>query len=159
MKLHISTFMSLKGGIEMLKEMICYRVEVRLKVISVEQEDEENYFEYEENISWSDGAIIITNHKFSGFLTNDYIWGEIKANKIYLHIFDDNYQYLEFETSKDNYFIDFPNSYEMYCVLEGLEYWICNIEFKKIEKDSFEISKIGNEIERVKKRLKIMNDN
>ena len=29
----------------------------------------------------------------------------------------------------------------------------------KIEKDSFEISKIGNEIERVKKRLKIMNDN
>ena len=121
----------------MLKEMICYRVEVRLKVISVEEEDEENYFEYEENISWSDGAIIIKDDKFIGFLTNDYIWGEIKANKIYLHIFDDNYQYLEFETSKDNYFIDFPNSYEMYCVLEGLEYWICNIEFKKIEKDSF----------------------
>lgn len=139
----------------MLNEKIYYRVEVRLKVISVEQEDEENYFEYEENISWSDGAIIITNHKFSGFLTNDYIWGEIKANKIYLHIFDDNYQYLEFETSKDNDFIDFPNSYEMNGVLEGLEYWICNIEFKKMERDPFEISKIGNEIDRVKKRLKI----
>ncbi len=143
----------------MLKEMICYRVEVRLKVISVEQEDEENYFEYEENISWSDGAIIITNHKFSGFLTNDYIWGEIKANKINLHIFDDNYQYLEFETSEDNDLIDFSNNYEMNCVLEGLEYWICNIQFKKMEIDPCEISNIGNEIERVKKRLKILNDN
>lgn len=159
MKLHISTFMSLKGGIEMLKEMICYRVEVRLKVISVEEEDEENYFEYEENISWSDGAIIITNHKFSGFLTNDYIWGEIKANKINLHIFDDNYQYLEFETSEDNDLIDFSNNYEMNCVLEGLEYWICNIQFKKMEIDPCEISNIGNEIERVKKRFKILNDN
>lgn len=143
----------------MLKEMICYRVEVRLKVISVEQEDEENYFEYEENISWSDGAIIITNHKFSGFLTNDYIWGEIKANKINLHIFDDNYQYLEFETSEDNDLIDFSNNYEMNCVLEGLEYWICNIQFKKMEIDPCEISNIGNEIERVKKRFKILNDN
>lgn len=138
--------------------MICYRVEVRLKVISVEEEDEENYFEYEENISWSDGAIIIIDNKFSGFLTNDYIWGKIKANKINLHIFDDNYQYLEFETSEDDDFIDFPNSYEMDCVLEGLGYWICSIEFKKIEKDPFEISKIGNEIERVKKHLKILND-
>lgn len=143
----------------MLKEMICYRVEVRLKVISVEEEDEENYFEYEENISWSDGAIIITNHKFSGFLTNDYIWGEIKANKINLHIFDDNYQYLEFETSEDNDLIDFSNNYEMNCVLEGLEYWICNIQFKKMEIDPCEISNIGNEIERVKKRFKILNDN
>lgn len=143
----------------MLKEMICYRVEVRLKVISVEEEDEENYFEYEENISWSDGAIIIKDDKFIGFLTNDYIWGKIKANKINLHIFDDNYQYLEFETSEDNDFIDFPNSYEMNCVLEGLEYWTCNIQFKKMERDSLEISNIGNEIERVKKRLKILNDN
>ncbi|MFR8233864.1 MAG: hypothetical protein ACLVA2_05635 [Clostridia bacterium] len=151
--------MSLKGGIEMLKEMICYRVEVRLKVISVEEEDEENYFEYEENISWSDGAIIIKDDKFIGFLTNDYIWGKIKANKINLHIFDDNYQYLEFETSEDNDFIDFSNSYEMNCVLKGLEYWICNIQFKKMEIDPCEISNIGNEIERVKKRLKILNDN
>ncbi len=143
----------------MLKEMICYRVEVRLKVISVEEEDEENYFEYEENISWSDGAIIIKDDKFIGFLTNDYIWGKIKANKINLHIFDDNYQYLEFETSEDNDFIDFSNSYEMNCVLKGLEYWICNIQFKKMEIDPCEISNIGNEIERVKKRLKILNDN
>lgn len=151
--------MSLKGGIEMLKEMICYRVEVRLKVISVEEEDEENYFEYEENITWSDGAIIIKDDKFIGFLMNDYIWGKIKANKINLHIFDDNYQYLEFETSEDNDFIDFPNSYEMNCVLEGLEYWTCNIQFKKMERDSLEISNIGNEIERVKQHFKILNDN
>lgn len=143
----------------MLKEMICYRVEVRLKVISVEEEDEENYFEYEENITWSDGAIIIKDDKFIGFLTNDYIWGKIKANKINLHIFDDNYQYLEFETSEDNDFIDFSNNYEMNCVLEGLEYWICNIQFKKMEIDPCEISNIGNEIERVKKRFKILNDN
>lgn len=143
----------------MKKEMICYRVEVRLKLISVEEDDEENYFEYEENISWSDGVIIIKDDKFIGFLTNDYIWGKIKANKINLHIFDDNYQYLEFETSEDNDFIDFSNSYEMNCVLEGLEYWICNIQFKKMERDPFEISNIGNEIERVKKHLKILNDN
>lgn len=142
--------MSLKGGIEMLKEMICYRVEVRLKVISVEQEDEENYFEYEENISWSDGAIIIENEKFEGFLTNDYIYGEIKENQIILHLFDNNHKYLLFKTSEDDYFIELPNIYEMKCVLKGMEYFLCELEFKNIEKDFDKISSIRNQTERVK---------
>lgn len=142
--------MSLKGGIEMLKEMICYRVEVRLKVISVEQEDEENYFEYEENISWSDGAIIIENEKFEGSLTNDYIYGEIKENQIILHLFDNNHKYLLFKTSEDDYFIELPNIYEMKCVLKGMEYFLCELEFKNIEKDFDKISSIRNQTERVK---------
>ena len=134
----------------MLKKEICYIVEVRIKMITVEQEDVEDYFECEENISWSDGAIIIENEKFEGFLTNDYIYGKINENQIVLHILDDNYQYLLFKTSEDSYFIELPNSYEMKCVLEGMEYFLCELEFKNTEKDFQKISSIKSQIKRVK---------
>lgn len=134
----------------MSKEKIYYRVEVRIKLITVEQDDEEGYFKYEENISWSDGAIIIEDGKFEGFLTDDYIWGEIKENQIILHVFDNNYQYMLFETSDDYYFIELPNIYEMNCVLQGMEFYECEFEFKNIEKDFDRNLAIENEIERVK---------
>lgn len=154
----------------MFKKRIYYKVEVRIKMLVAEREyeidedefefedeeyDEEKYIVYEENISWSDGAIIIENGKFKGFLTKDYIWGEINEEKIVLHILDNNTEYLLFETTEENNFIELPNVYKMDCIVEELNFYTCEINFKGIEKNPTEISNIENQLERVKEYYNI----
>lgn len=123
-----------------------YKIELRIgKWVLYEEDDEE----YGELYYFSDGYMIFTDDSFEGYLTNDFLFGDIgENNELYLELlnFDNEKQFLSFSGHFED--IELPGAYALAGLSDQKKF--ATIKFVELVKDSSKQEEIEKELQRVK---------